>query len=280
MATIDLPHGTLHYRQAGPDRSDQPPVVFVHGFLVNGSLWSRVAEELSRRGIRSFAPDWPLGSHREAMHDDADQSPRGVARLVLSFIEALGLDDVTLVGNDSGGAICQFVLDTDASRIGRVVLTNCDGFELFPPAPFDKMFKLARRPGLLRMGLAPTRLRRIRHSALGFKPLVAKPLDAEQTRDWVDPCLRDRGVRRDAARFCQAVDPSELEGVSGRLGAFEGPALLVWGSADPYFTIDLGRRLRAAFADARLVEVPGGRTFLPLDEPAKVAAEIASFVTV
>ena len=133
METIDLPHGTVSYRTAGPKDSTAPPVVFVHGFLVNATLWSKTADALAGAGIRSYAADWPLGSHRIALSATADQSPRGIARQILAFLQALELDDVTLVGNDTGGAICQFLLDTDASRIGRLVLTNCDAFSNFPP---------------------------------------------------------------------------------------------------------------------------------------------------
>lgn len=67
MPTIDIPQGTIHYRVAGPDNSDHPPVVFVHGFLVNGELWSKVADRLATQGIRSYAPDLPLGAHPIAL---------------------------------------------------------------------------------------------------------------------------------------------------------------------------------------------------------------------
>ena len=118
--------------------------MFFHGFLVNGELWTGVAEALASRGVRSYAPDLPLGSHTTALNPDADQTPRGVARTMISFLEARGLEDVTLVGNDSGGALAQFLIDTDPTRIGRLVLTNCDAFDKFPPAPFDQMFKAGR----------------------------------------------------------------------------------------------------------------------------------------
>ncbi len=275
--TVELPQGTVTYRVAGPAESTSPPVVFVHGFLVNATLWSATADALATAGVRSYAADWPLGSHTIALGPNADQSPRGVARHIITFLKALDLHDVTLVGNDSGGAISQYVLDTDASRIGRIVLTNCDAFDVFPPAPFDLIFKPFRYPAVVRAGLMPMRSKAVRHSALGFGLLAAKPFDAAQTRAWVEPALTDAGIREDAARFVRAIDPQDLLGVSNRLGAFTGPALLVWGNGDRFFKVDFGRRLRDTFADARLVEIPGGKTFVPLDEPALLAKEIAAF---
>lgn len=276
MPTIDLPHGDLHYRVAGPEAADSPPVVFVHGFLVDHSLWKATAEALAGAGVRSYAPDWPLGSHRLPLAPQADLSPRGVAGRVIAFLEAMELTDVTLVGNDTGGAICQFVLDTDASRIGRLVLTNCDAFDAFPPAPFDVLFKSFRSATAIRALMAPMRAKAVRHSPAGFG-MLAGNLDADQTRAWVDPCLEQAAVREDVARFTRAVDPAELLDVSSRLGSYEGPVLLMWGTADKFFKLDFARRLRETFADARLVEVDGGRTFVPLEHPQRLAEEIAAF---
>ncbi len=277
MATIDLPQGTVQYRLAGPEGAGTPPVVFVHGFLVNGSLWSETADALASAGVRSYAADWPLGSHTIALGEKADQSPRGIARQIIAFMEALELNDVTLVGNDTGGAICQFLLDTDATRVGRVVLTNCDAFTNFPPAPFGQLFKAFRSPTAIRALLAPMRATAVRHSPAGFGLLVRKPLDAEQTRGWVNPCLTDPAIREDVARFAKKVDPNDLDAASNRLSGFGGPALLVWGTGDRFFKLEFARRLRGAFAEASLVEIENGRTFVPHDEPARLAEEIVRF---
>jgi len=229
MKTIELPQGIVRYRVTGPEQSAASPVVFVHGFLVNGSLWNKTADALATAGVRSYAPDWPLGSHTIPLGPGADQSPRGVARQVAAFLEALELRDVTLVGNDTGGAICQFLLDSDAARVGRVVLTNCDAFDRFPPAPFNLLFKSFRNPTVIRGLLAPMRATAVRHSAAGFGMLVEEPLDAGQTLAWVQPCLTDAGIREDVARFAKQVDPQDLLVASRRLGGFRGPVLLVWG---------------------------------------------------
>jgi pimeloyl-ACP methyl ester carboxylesterase len=244
---------------------------------VNATLWTATANTLAAAGVRSYAPDWPLGSHTIALGAAADQSPRGIARQIAAFMEALELDDVTLVGNDTGGAICQFLLDTDASRIGRVVLTNCDAFTNFPPAPFGLLFKAFRSPKAIRALMAPMRATAVRHSPAGFGLLVNQHLDPEQTRAWVEPCLSDPAIRQDVARFARKVDPQDLNAASNRLGGFGGPALLVWGTGDRFFKLDFARRLRETFTDARLVEIEKGRTFIPHDEPTRLADEIAAF---
>ena len=56
LRSIDLPGGRVHYRESGP--TDGPPVVFVHGFLVDHTLWSDVPELLGEQGFRTLAPTW------------------------------------------------------------------------------------------------------------------------------------------------------------------------------------------------------------------------------
>jgi pimeloyl-ACP methyl ester carboxylesterase len=235
-----------------------------------------VADALAAQGVRSYAPDLPLGAHPIPLEHDADISPRGVARLLIAFLEALELTDVTLVGNDTGGALCQFLIDVDDSRIGRLVLTNCDAFDKFPPPPFGLLVKAGRRPGRIRAMMSAIRPTWARHSVLGFGSLVSKPLDAALTHRWITPALTNAGVRRDAAQFMRAIRPDDLLDVSTRLDRFTKPVVLLWGTADRFFKLDFARRLAEIFPDARLVEVEGGRTFLSLDEPQRVADEIHS----
>jgi len=231
MPIIDLPQGRVQYRLAGPANSTAPPVVFVHGLLVNCELWTGVADELARRGVRSYALDLPLGSHSVALRPDAELSPRGVARLIIAFLEALDLTDVTLVGNDTGSALCQFVIDIDDTRIGRLVLTDGDAFDHFPPPSFAPVLNIGRRPAGVYALMSLMRPTWIRQRVQGQN--VSKPLDPALTRRWITPALADRRIRRDTAKFLRAVDASELVEVSTRLRRFTKPVVLLWGDADP-----------------------------------------------
>ncbi|CAI9419478.1 alpha/beta fold hydrolase [Nocardioides sp. T2.26MG-1] len=276
--TIDLPTGTLHYREAGP--ADGPVVVLVHGFLVDDTLWADIPERLADRGLHTLAPTWPLGAHRTAMSAGADLSPRGIARIVVSFLDRLGLTDVTLVGNDTGGAVSQLVLDEDPSRVARVVLTNCDAFDTFPPFPFNLLFRLARHPWAARAVLQTMRPAALRNSPLGFGWLVKRPLTAAETRGWLAPYLSDAGVRRDVAAFARAWRASDLAEADTWLPRFTSPVLLCWAPEDRFFRIGLAHRLAETLPDARLVEIPDARAFVALDQPARLADEIAGFVGV
>jgi pimeloyl-ACP methyl ester carboxylesterase len=277
LAVADLPQGRLSYRAAGPPSSSRPPVVFLHGLLVDSRLWEPVADRLAAEGIRSYAPTLPFGAHERPMNADADLSPPGIGGLVGDFIAGLGLDQVTIVGNDTGGAICQLMLGGDTSRIGAAVLTNCDAFGTFPPRALAPLFFAGRHPAIVACLVPGLRSAKLRTGRLGFGPLTSAPLDAGLTRGWIEP-LADKAIRRDLAKFARGVRPGVLLDAASRFGQFTGPVRILWGDDDAYFGADLGRQLSEAFPRASLATVAGGRTFLPLEHPDEVAAEIMAAI--
>jgi pimeloyl-ACP methyl ester carboxylesterase len=269
MPELALKQATIHYQVFGPHDSAHPPVLFVHGILVNGELWGEVAEGLARRGFRCIVPTWPLGSHTIPVHDATALSLPGVAQMINDALAALDLSDVTLVGCDTGGGLCQLVVDAYPDRVGRLVLTNCDAFDQCPPFPFDVAFKLLRGPISIRTLATALRVRALRHSPLGFGLLVDRP-DPHLTAGWLQPCQRNSGICRDLARLLREVEAADLTDVATRLPRFTKPVTVVWGQQDRSFTPELGRRLAGLFSNGKLIEVPIGKTFLALDNPGAV----------
>jgi pimeloyl-ACP methyl ester carboxylesterase len=273
MPQVALDQATIDYRVFGPEDSPHPPVLFVHGIGVDSRLWDRVAEGLARQGFRCYLPNWPLGAHTIPVADDGALSPRGVATMIRDFVIALGLADVTLVGNDTGGGLCQLVIDAYPEQIGRLVLTNCDAVDKFPPFPFTVVFALLRGPISIKLLFEQMRIKALRHSPLGFG-LLFHP-DAQLTNSWLDPCRNDVRIRRNLATLLRNVAKTDLTDVATRLGQFTKPVTVVWGQSDRAFTPTLGRRLAALFPNGTLIEVPGARTFVSLDAPAAVIDAVA-----
>jgi pimeloyl-ACP methyl ester carboxylesterase len=267
---VDLPQGPIAYREVGSG----PPVVFVHGLLVDGRLWDGVADALAGR-CRCIVPDWPMGAHRLPMRPDADLSPPAVAATVSDFIAALGLEEVTLVGNDTGGAICQILVTSRPERIGRLVLTNCDSYEHFPPGVFKAMPPIAKLPGGMALMAAPFRIGAMRRAT--FAQFVSGPIDSSLPDAWLEASLHDSGVMRDLRKFVAGVNKRYTLEAAERFGRLELPVLLVWGTDDSFFKLPHADRLAAAIPGARIEKVEGAKTFIPLDQPAAVADAIAGF---
>lgn len=275
MPQATLTQATIAYRVVGPEKSPHPPVLFVHGILADERLWDRVAEGLAGLGYRCFLPTWPLGAHTIPANDGADLSPRGIAAMINEFMVSLDLSEVTLVGNDTGGALCQFVIDGYPDRIGRLVLTNCDAFDKFPPFPFNVVFAVLRGPKSIKTLFATMGWSTLRHSPLGFGLLLSNP-DAELTKSWLAPCRDDPRIAGDLAELLRHVAATDLVDVSTRFSRFTKPVTLVWGLRDRCFKPALGRQMATLFANATMIEVPGARTFVSLDNPAAVIDAIAT----
>jgi pimeloyl-ACP methyl ester carboxylesterase len=275
MADVALKQATIEYQEFGPQDSVHAPVLFVHGILVDGRLWREVAEGLGRRGFRCIVPTWPLGSHSVPVNDTTALSLPGVAAMINDAIVALDLSDVTLVGSDTGGGLCQLVVDAYPDRISRLVLTNCDAFDKCPPFPFNVVFGLLRGPISIKALFGQLRLRPLRHSPLGFGLLINKP-DPHVTSAWLQPCLKDSRICRDLAALLRQVATTDLTDVASRLPRLTQPVMLIWGQRDRCFTPGLGRRLAGLFRNAKLIEVADAKTFVALDAPDAVIDAIAA----
>jgi pimeloyl-ACP methyl ester carboxylesterase len=164
-------------------------------------------------------------------------------------------------------------------RIGRLVLTNCDCFDKFPPPAFKGMVLTARTPGGFRLLVQALRLRRLRRSQLAFGMLTVSEADDDLLRSFTEPALHDAGVLRDGREFVAGMRPADTRAAAAKLPALTIPALIAWGTVDRFFTLADGRRLAATIPESRMVEIADASTFVSLDKPGELADAIAEFVS-
>jgi pimeloyl-ACP methyl ester carboxylesterase len=264
--TLELSGGRLRYHDAGQGA----PIVFVHGVIVNANLWRKVVARLSDRH-RCIALDMPLGAHAEPMP--------GLAGLGAEALEALELEDVTLVGNDTGGAVCQLVAVSRAERVGRLVLTSCDSFDHFPPKLFSFLGPVGRMTWAIPFLFAPLRTRAPRRLPIAFGWVTKKPIEPREAEDsYVLPLLTDGRVRDDFHRMVPGLQPRYTLEAGERLRSFDKPALIAWSAEDKLFPRSDAERLAATIPQARLEWIDGARTFSAEDQPDRLAELIATFV--
>jgi pimeloyl-ACP methyl ester carboxylesterase len=267
---IDLAAGRIRYREAGAGK----PVVFVHGYLVDGRLWDGVVDRLSV-SHRCLAPDWPMGSQQIPMSPAADLSPPGVAAIIASFLDVLELEDVTIVGNDSGGAMSQVLVTRHPQRVGRLVLTNCDTHENFPPGIFKALPPLAKLPGGVQVSSLPFRIGAVARRA--FKPFAKSHIPDDLVASWLGAASGNREVMRDLGKVTAGMNKRHTLAAAAKLRGSDLPILLAWAPGDKYFPISYAERLASEAGNARIVRIPDAKTFVPLDQPQLLAEEIAQF---
>jgi pimeloyl-ACP methyl ester carboxylesterase len=247
------------------------PIVFVHGALVNANLWRKVVPLLAA-DFRCVTLDLPLGSHELAM-PEADLSPTGLADLIAEAIRGLGVDRPTVVGNDTGGGLCQLVVTRRPERIGRLVLTSCDAFDQFPPKLMRPLMPVLSSAALLRLALAPARAGAVQRAV--FKTVAKRQPEPEVLDSYTLPAITSPGVRRDLARFSSGIEPRYMLEAAERLPAFDKPALIAWSREDVFFPDSHGERLAELLPQGRLEWIEDARTFSPEDQPARIGALVA-----
>jgi pimeloyl-ACP methyl ester carboxylesterase len=270
---IEVPQGTLRVHETGRGQ----PLVFVHGALVNANLWRKVVRGLAP-DFRCVTLDLPLGAHLVPMRSDADLSPVGVAELIADAIEALGLEDVTLVGNDTGGALSQIVATRRPERLGRLVLTSCDAFDNFPPGIFKYVLAPAMIPGAVPILFAPLRLRGPRRLPIAFGWVTKRPIDREAEDSYVYAALTNRGAQRDVRKLLRAANKKVTLEAAERLRDFRKPALIAWSREDKLFPPAHAERLAEILPEGRVEWIHDSYAFSPEDQPGKLADVIAGFV--
>jgi pimeloyl-ACP methyl ester carboxylesterase len=272
MRTVQLPAGPIRYREVGSG----DPLVFVHGLLVNGLLWRKVVPLLSDR-FRCIVPDLPLGSHAIAMAADADLTPPGLARIVADFLAALKLEGVTLVANNTGGAIAQIVATRHPGCIGRLVLTSCDMFDNFLPAMFRPLQLAAYLPGSVFLIAQSMRMRALQRSPMAFGWLAKHGIEPRIAAEYLRAVLSSAAVRRDVHKVLKGISSRYTLEAAEALRRFDRPVLLAWAREDRFFPVAHAQRMLEILPDGRLELVDDSYTFVSEDQPEQVARLIRSF---
>jgi pimeloyl-ACP methyl ester carboxylesterase len=270
--TLELDGGRLRVHVSG----DGPAVVFVHGLLVNANLWRKVVPRLD--GFTRVAIDMPLGSHLVPM-PARRLTPDDLGSLIGEAVEALGLEDVTLVGNDTGGALCQITVTRHPERLGRLVLTPCDAYENFLPPAFRYLQLLARIPGGVASVAASMRIPAMRRTPLAFGWLAKRPIPADVLAGWTAAITSDSEVRRDARKVLRGISKRYTLEAATKLRDFKGPTMLAWATEDRFFKPAFAERLAADIPGSRLEWIEDSRTFVSEDQPERLAGLIRDFAS-
>ncbi|MCB9585251.1 MAG: alpha/beta hydrolase [Polyangiaceae bacterium] len=263
---VRLSDGELEYL----DEGSGPAVVLVHPFLTDTRHYRKLVPLLSQNH-RVIVPLLQLGAHRVPLPESSSNTPLDLARRVAELIRELRLGPVTLLGNDSGGAISQMVAAHHRDVVARLVLANCDAYEVFPPKEFAYLGVVGRSQALLRLtSWLLQRSKALRHGPLTFGRLSQDRIPDALVKSYCEP-LSDPKIARDTAKLCGAFSPRQTLEAARILAAKPLPLRLVWGTADPFFSVQLAERLQRDVQGAVLVRLPQAMAFVPEDDPQALA---------
>ena len=248
----------------------------MHSLLVGGDLYHRLVPLLVERGYRCVVPELPFGAHTRALHEGADLTPPGLARILADVLAGVGLARASIVGVDTGGALTQLLMARHRDRVDRVVLTACDAYDAFPPRSFGFAFPLLRIPGALWLTarLAQTGVGR---RLLTLRPITHASTDDARLRRWTAPLLR-ADVRRDLAAVLAGMSPEHTLAAAEANRDFPRPVLIAWGDDARLFPRRLAQRLAAELPHSELVTIEDCAALAALDQPERLAELIDGHV--
>jgi pimeloyl-ACP methyl ester carboxylesterase len=272
--TLELPSGPVEYFEQG----DGPVLVFAHGWLANANLWRNVVTSLAA-AFRCIVLDLPLGSHRRAMNANADLTPAGCGELIAETVARLDLTDVTLVGNDSGGAYSQIATAGHPERVARLVLNSCETpHDQFPPPPFDGLPWLAKDPTVLGQLFEALRDREIRATPPAYGLLIKHQIEDLVSDSYALPAVSDPDILRDTSKVMSSAASDPVHQAGRRLiSSFERPVLFAWGSEDQVFPLANAERYAAELTDGNVTVIHDAYSFTPEDQPLQLADVIRRF---
>jgi pimeloyl-ACP methyl ester carboxylesterase len=263
--SIDTPSGRISYAESGAG----PVALFVHGVLLNKHLWRKQLAGLS--DIRRCIALDLLAHGDTEIAPDQDVSVTANATMLREVLDGLHIDQVDLIGNDSGGGIAQIFAALNPERVRTLTLTDCDTHDNWPPEPFKPFLEMAAAGGLSDTLNAMLSDKAIYRSPGALGPAYERPEDVtdEDIEIYLRPFLRTEQRTRDFQRFLGAFDPRHTLAVEPQLRRLQAPTLLVWGTDDVYFPVKWAYWLAGAIPGAEPpVELHGARLFFPEERPA------------
>ena len=274
MKTIQLGQNTLEYQEKGKGQA----IIFIHGAFSNQHTWRKIIPELSKH-YRCITPNWPFGAHKQPLSGQTDLSPKGVTALIHEFIEALHLEKVVLVANDTGGAYAQIFASKYQKKVAKLILSNCEGLEVFPPKKFSSLPKMVKLPGYTHLIAQAFKLKPFLKTPTTFG-LLSNSLSKEELFDlYAKNFSQHKSIRRDFKKLAIGWHPKHTQEAAIKLKNFESPVLVMWGGEDvKLFPVTLGKRITSIFPNAQFVEIPNSLTYIQEDQPKAMVQEIAKFL--
>jgi pimeloyl-ACP methyl ester carboxylesterase len=274
MKVANIEFGKINYK----DQGTGPVIVFLHGALSNGNTWRKVVKTMSK-DYRCIVPDLPLGGHLQSLDSQTDLTPTGIAILLKQFLNELGLHDIILVGNDTGGAYAQVFTMLYPEIVSRLVLCNTDAFEVFPPKQFSLLKTGVHIPGFTYLLAQLFKIKPLLKTSLVLG-LLSHTLSKEEIHSlYVHSFIHNKGVRADFKKVVKGWSSHYTIQAAKKLSSFNKPVLVIWGADDiKLFPIELGRRVYAIFPNSLFELVENALTYVQEDQPEEFVVKLVHFI--
>ena len=255
------------------------PILFLHGTLSNANTWRKVIPKLSEK-YRCIAIDLPIGGHYIAMDDSVDLSPPGIAKLINEFLQFLDIEKAIIVSNDTGGAYAQIFASLYPQKVDKLVFTNCEVLEVFPPKKFKYLINAVKIPGFTYLLSRSFKIKSMLKSDIMMGLLSHSISKNEISELFLKSFIHNKNIRKNFTNNTKTWSPKYTIEAAQKLKKENFPVLILWGLDDKkLFPLELGRQLNNIFQNSELIQIPDSKTYVQEDQPEIMAEEIINFIS-
>ncbi|APV52301.1 hypothetical protein BWI17_05060 [Betaproteobacteria bacterium GR16-43] len=265
--------GNIAYVEQGQGRV----ALFIHGVPLNGLHWRNVIAEL--QGVRRCIALDLMGLGYTRIDPKQPVSFVAQARMVREFLDALGIDKVDLVANDSGGAVAQLFAAANPRRLHTLTLTNCDVHDNWPPEAIRPSMEAARAGTLIERYTSFIDNPAERYARFSRAYADSRVLTDDVYRAYIEPLAATAETRANFHRYWTSFDNAQTVPIESKLRELKVPTLVVWALDDVFFDVKWAHWLgRTIPGTVKVVEVPGGKLFFPEDRPQALLGPLWEFL--
>ncbi len=271
---IDIGSSRLGYRKTG----DGPDIVFVHGWPLHRETWRDVVLQLP--GYTCHLIDLP-GTGDSITPASTAVSLTGHVDAVVAAVEQLDLEDVVLVGQDSGGLIVRFATARMPGRVSALVLAGTE-IPFSWPAAVTRLQLASRLPGSAGLTMRLINSPRIARSNLMFGGAFWNRdlIEGDIRTEVLDQTFRDRDAVQRQLDVLLTFNKKLINRLSEVHPEITCPTLFIWGEGDPFFPVDKARQMAEQFGGPTRFEViEQARLLVHEEHPELFASLCAEFLT-
>ncbi len=274
MKKVEMEGNIIEYQDFGKGK----PMVFIHGAFSSGNTWRKIIPELSKK-YHCILPEWPFGGHKTPILKEMDFTPDGIANLIANFIIKIGLEECIIVANDTGGAYAQVFASKYKEMVSHLILSNCEGFDIFPPKKFKSLSTMVKVPGYLWLMAKLFTYKPSLKWDMAFG-LLSHSLQQEEIYElYVKHFAESKLIRNDFKKMAIQWSPTYTKKAAIDLKEFNKPVLIAWGIDDlELFPIELGKKLTTIFSEVTFVEIKNSKTYVQEDNPNALIESINQFL--
>jgi len=269
---VSTPYGEIAYVEKGSG----PVALFVHGVLLNGYLWRDAIDSLADVR-RCIAPDL-MGHGATKAPADADTTFAGQAKILAALVDALGVEQVDVVANDTGGGVSQIFAAEHPEKVRSLTLTNCDTHDNYPPAALEALVGAVKAGNFGTIGKMWLGDKSTVRASFGVAYEDVNAVPDERIDFYLKPIFDSETNTTLVGRLIETQNEQNVR-IEARLRQVKAPALIMWGTDDVFFDKKWAYWLKDALPGAReVIEVPAARIFWPEERPEFFAGKLREFL--